>query len=53
MKTADKITLLQKLLEKHYPAEAYDNAGKTDVYRLRVDKILSKLNKLEGSLENE
>lgn len=48
MKTADKIALLQKLLEKHYPAEAYDNAGKTDVYRLRVDKILRKLEDIEN-----
>lgn len=47
MSTAEKIALLQKLLEKHYPAEVYDKAEKTDVFRLRVDKILSKLNKLE------
>lgn len=53
MKTDKKIALLIKLLEKRYPCEMYDKAEKTDVYRLRVDKILSKLNKLEGSLENE
>lgn len=47
LRTITKIKLLQKLLEERYPAEAYDNAGKTDVFRLRVDKILSKLNKLE------
>lgn len=53
MQTTKKIKLLQELLEKRYPVEVYDRAEKTDVYRLRVDKILSKLNKLEGSLENE
>lgn len=48
MRTTKKIRLLEKLLEKRYPANIYDMAEKTDVYRLRVDKILSKLNKLEG-----
>ena len=48
MNTVDKITLLQKLLEERYPAEVYDTAEKTSVYRLRVDKILSKLEALEN-----
>lgn len=42
-----KIALLQKLLEKHYPAEVYDKAEKTSIFRLRVDKILNKLYQLE------
>lgn len=50
MTTAKKIALLQKLLEERYPADVYDVSGKTDVYRLRVDKILVKLNKLEEEL---
>ena len=47
MTTAKKITLLQKLLQERYPAEVYDTAEKTSIYRLRVDKVLNKLYKLE------
>lgn len=47
MTTAKKIKLLQELLKRRYPAEVYDTAEKTSVFRLRVDKLLNKLNKLE------
>lgn len=47
MTTAKKIKLLQKLLEERYPAEVYDKAEKSSLFRLRVDKLLNKLNKLE------
>lgn len=47
MTTAKKIKLLQKLLEERYPAEVYDTAEKSSIFRLRVDKLLNKLNKLE------
>lgn len=47
MTTAKKIKLLQKLLEERYPAEVYDKAEKSSIFRLRVDKLLNKLNKLE------
>lgn len=47
MRTAKKIKLLEKLLERRYPVEVYDKAEKTSVYRLRVDKILNKLYQLE------
>ena len=47
MQTIKKIKLLQKLLEERYPAEVYDTAEKTSIFRLRVDKLLNKLNKLE------
>lgn len=47
MDTIDKIKLLQKFLQERCPVEVYDKAEKTSVFRLRVDKILSKLNKLE------
>ena len=47
MTTAKKIKLLQKLLEERYPAEVYDVAEKTSIYRMRVDKLLNRLNKLE------
>lgn len=53
MNTTEKIKLLQELLEKHYPVEVYDKAEKTSIYRLRVDKILNKLNKLEEELNHE
>ena len=48
MNTTKKIKLLQELLERRYPAEVYDKAEKTSVYRLRVDKILNKLEVLEN-----
>ena len=51
MTTAKKITLLQKLLQERYPAEVYDTAEKTSIYRLRVDKVLNKLYKLEEELK--
>lgn len=47
MRTIIKIKLLQKLLEERYPAEVYDTAEKNSIFRLRVDKLLNKLNKLE------
>lgn len=48
MNTAKKIKLLQELLERRYPVEFYDKAEKTSIFRLRVDKILNKLFKLEN-----
>lgn len=50
MTTAEKIKLLQKLLEEHYPVEVYDKAEKNSIFRLRVDKVLNKLYKLEEEL---
>lgn len=47
MRTIIKIKLLQKLLQERYPAEVYDKAEKNSIFRLRVDKLLNKLNKLE------
>lgn len=47
MNTTEKIKLLRELLERRYPAEVYDTAEKTSIFRLRVDKVLSKLDKLE------
>ena len=48
MNTTEKIRLLEKLLEERYPAEVYDTAEKTSIYRLRADWILNRLNKLEN-----
>ena len=48
MDTVKKITLLQKLLQERYPADIYDTAEKTSIFRLRVDKILNKLEALEN-----
>ena len=47
MRTDKKIKLLQELLKKRYPVEVYDKAEKSSLFRLRVDKLLNKLNKLE------
>lgn len=48
MNTTEKIKLLQELLERRYPADMYDKAEKTSIFRLRVDKILNKLEVLEN-----
>lgn len=47
MNTTKKIALLQKLLERRYPADTYDVSDKNSLFRLRADKILNKLYKLE------
>lgn len=51
LRTDEKIKLLQELLEKRYPVEVYDKTEKTSIFRLRVDKILNKLYKLEEELK--
>lgn len=51
MTTAKKITLLQKLLQERYPVDIYDVSAKNNIFRLRADWILSKLNKLEEELK--
>ena len=48
MRTIIKIKLLQKLLQERYPTEVYDTAEKNSLFRLRVDKIISKLYQLEN-----
>ena len=52
MNTTEKIKLLQKLLERRYPADVYDKASKTSTIRLRVDWILNKLTKFESEVNN-
>ena len=52
MRTAEKIALLQKLLERRYPADTYDVSAKNSTFSLRVDKLLNKLNKLEEENNN-
>lgn len=47
MTTAEKIQLLQELLKRRYPQDIYDVSAKNSIFRLRADKIISKLNKLE------
>lgn len=48
MSTAEKIDLLIKLLEERYPCEKYDKSNRLSDFRLRQDKILNKLFKLEN-----
>ena len=48
MTTAKKIKLLQELLERRYPADIYDVSAKNSTFRLRVDKLLNKIYKLEN-----
>ena len=48
MDTIDKITLLQKLLEERYPVEVYDISEKNSIFRLRAERVISKLYQLEN-----
>ena len=50
MTTAEKIQLLQELLERRYPQDIYDISAKNSTFRLHADWILSRLNKLEEEL---
>lgn len=51
MNTTKKIALLERLLEERYPVEVYDVSAKNSIFRLRADKVLNKLNKLEEELK--
>ncbi len=51
MNTAEKIKLLQKLLQERYPVDIYDVSAKNSIFRLRADKIINRLNKLEEELK--
>ena len=53
MTTNEKIDLLIRVLEEKYPCELYDKSARTSAFRLRQDRILNKLNKLEEDLKNE
>ena len=48
MNTTEKIRLLEKLLEERYPVEVYDTAEKTSIFRLRAERVISKLYQLEN-----
>lgn len=48
MNTTEKIKLLRELLERRYPVEVYDKAEKTSIFRLRVERVISKLYQLEN-----
>ena len=48
MTTAKKIKLLQELLERRYPADIYDVSAKNSIFRLRAERVISKLYQLEN-----
>lgn len=52
MRTTEKIRLLEKLLEKHYPAEVYDKSAKNSIFRLRAERVIAYLNKVEMEVYN-
>lgn len=53
MSTAEKIALLIRLLEERYPCEMYDKSNRLSEFRLRQDRILNRLNKLEEEENHE
>lgn len=48
MKNAKKIALLEMLLERRYPADVYDKSAKNSIFRLRAERVISKLYQLEN-----
>ena len=48
MTTAEKIKLLQELLERRYPQDTYDISAKNSIFRLRAERVISKLYQLEN-----
>ena len=48
MNTTEKIKLLQELLERRYPADIYDVSAKNSIFRLRAERVISKLYQLEN-----
>lgn len=48
-----RIKLIQILLERRYPVYLYDKSARDSSFRLRADRAIYYLNKLEGSIENE
>lgn len=49
----NRLKLIQKLLEQRYPVHLYDKSPRDSLFRLRADRVLNYLNKLEGKIENE
>lgn len=43
-----KIALLQKLLICRYPVDVYDVSAKNSIFRLRAERVISKLYQLEN-----
>lgn len=43
-----KIALLQKLLICRYPVDVYDASAKNSIFRLRAERVISKLYQLEN-----
>ena len=48
MNTTEKIKLLQELLERRYPQNIYDVSAKNSIFRLRAERVISKLYQLEN-----
>ena len=48
MNTTKKIKLLQELLERRYPQDIYDISAKNSIFRLRAERVISKLYQLEN-----
>ena len=48
MNTTKKIALLQKLLQERYPVDIYDVSAKNSIFRLRAERVISKLYQLEN-----
>ena len=53
MHMINRIKLVQILLERRYPVYLYDKSPRDSIFRLRADRAIEYLNKLEGGLNRE
>lgn len=50
--TTKRIKLIQILLERRYPINLYDKSAKNSTFRLRADRVIGYLNKIETEVNN-
>ena len=48
MTITKKIKLLQELLKRRYPQDIYDISAKNSTFRLRAERVIAKMYKLES-----
>jgi len=47
-----KLEIIQKLLEQRYPVHLYDKSAKNSIFRLRADRAIAYMNKIESEVYN-
>lgn len=50
---SNRLKIIKVLLERRYPVYLYDKSPRDSIFRLRADRAIEYLNKLEGGLNRE